>query len=174
MRIGLGSFLRALPIMRNRRLAVGVGVALPVAKRGLFFSSTTWIRKPSAEISIKIWPLALRNSGSISILLLISSRTISLRVRSLRAFSTSVTEESLMRRCSVSASARFSSPTTLEMLSPPPLIIRVASPEPWPPDRETRRGFWKYAEIPARSPAVVDPNTHISRKKAIMAVTKSA
>ena len=90
---------------------------------------------------MKSCPLIFFNSASASTLFSISPFTASFLVLSLRAFSTSVTDESLTRRCSVSASALDSTPAVLEILSPPPLIMRVVSPDPWPPLIETRIGF---------------------------------
>ena len=49
-----------------------------------------------------------------------------------------------------------------------------ASPEPDPPASATRSGVWKYSAIPLRSPSAVEPMSHINRKNAIIAVTKSA
>ena len=57
---------------------------------------------------------------------------------------------------------------------PPPWITDELSPLPEPPDIATFSGVWKYSEMPFRSPLVVEPSSHISRKKAIIAVTKSA
>ncbi len=42
------------------------------------------------------------------------------------------------------------------------------------PNNATLSGVLKYSDIPIRSPFVVEPNNHISRKNAIIAVTKSA
>ncbi|MNT62701.1 hypothetical protein D3C72_2004490 [compost metagenome] len=57
---------------------------------------------------------------------------------------------------------------------PPPGITAVASPAPSPPCSASFSGIWKYCEMPLRAPAEVEPSSHINRKKAIIAVTKSA
>ncbi len=49
-----------------------------------------------------------------------------------------------------------------------------APPAPEPPVIATLNGVRKYSEMPCRSPLVVEPRSHMSRKKAIIAVTKSA
>src|SRR6478672_6166986 len=60
------------------------------------------------------------------------------------------------------------------MSAPPPLTMLVASPAPEPPMSEILSGVLKYSEMPFRSALVVEPSSHISRKNAIIAVTKSA
>ena len=50
----------------------------------------------------------------------------------------------------------------------------LASPEPSPPLIATLKGFWKYSAMPCSEPLVVEPSSHMSRKNAIIAVTKSA
>ncbi len=57
---------------------------------------------------------------------------------------------------------------------PPPLMTLEASPEPEPPCMATFSGVEKYSAMPCRSPLAVEPSSHMSRKKAIIAVTKSA
>ena len=47
-------------------------------------------------------------------------------------------------------------------------------PEPSPPCIATLSGEAKYEAMPCSSPLAVEPSSHISKKKAIMAVTKSA
>ncbi|MEZ5701731.1 MAG: hypothetical protein R3E42_06835 [Burkholderiaceae bacterium] len=47
-------------------------------------------------------------------------------------------------------------------------------PVPSPPIKEIFAGEVKYSAMPLRSPLEVEPKSHINRKKAIMAVTKSA
>ena len=74
----------------------------------------------------------------------------------------------------LSPSSFLAWPALCVRLGPPPWIRVVASPEPAPPDIDTRNGDWKYSEMPFRSPCVVEPSSHISRKNAIIAVTKSA
>jgi hypothetical protein len=80
-----------------------------------------------------------------------------------------------LRRClRLCASPRLTAPAARVRSSPPPVTTELESPEPSPPDSETCSGDWKYSEMPLRSPLVVEPSSHMSRKKAIMAVTKSA
>ena len=43
-----------------------------------------------------------------------------------------------------------------------------------PPSSDTFIGFWKKSAMPFLSPSLVEPSSHISRKNAISAVTKSA
>ena len=50
----------------------------------------------------------------------------------------------------------------------------VIAPEPEPPCCATLSGFSKNSAMPCRSPWAVEPSSHMSRKKAIIAVTKSA
>ena len=57
---------------------------------------------------------------------------------------------------------------------PPPRSRLDESPAPEPPISETRSGELKKSAMPFLSPSVVEPSSHIRRKKAIMAVTKSA
>ena len=57
---------------------------------------------------------------------------------------------------------------------PPPWITELLSPLPEPPAIATFSGVLKNSEMPFKSPFDVEPSSHISRKKAIMAVTKSA
>jgi hypothetical protein len=47
-------------------------------------------------------------------------------------------------------------------------------PLPEPPASATFRGVLKYSAMPCKSPLAVDPSSYINRKKAIIAVTKSA
>src|SRR5439155_19467878 len=47
-------------------------------------------------------------------------------------------------------------------------------PEPLPPISATFSGELKKSAMPFLSPSVVEPSSHISRKNAIIAVTKSA
>ena len=49
-----------------------------------------------------------------------------------------------------------------------------ASPLPEPPCIATLSGVLKYSAMPDRSPFAVEPSSHINRKNAIIAVTKSA
>ena len=51
---------------------------------------------------------------------------------------------------------------------------QLLSPEPEPPSIATFSGFLKCSAMPSRSPLEVEPSSHMSRKKAIIAVTKSA
>ena len=71
-------------------------------------------------------------------------------------------------------SPRRSAPIVRVSSVPPPLITDELSPEPLPPDNATFSGVRKYSAMPWRSPLVVEPSSHISRKNAIIAVTKSA
>jgi hypothetical protein len=48
------------------------------------------------------------------------------------------------------------------------------SPEPEPPPTKPSADSGKNSAMPFRSPCVVEPSSHIRRKKAIIAVTKSA
>ena len=57
---------------------------------------------------------------------------------------------------------------------PPPWMTLVAAPLPSPPIMATFKGCWKYSEMPSICALVVEPSSHMSRKKAIIAVTKSA
>ena len=50
----------------------------------------------------------------------------------------------------------------------------VVSPEPSPPASATFSGVLKYSAMPASVPCDTDDSSHISRKNAIIAVTKSA
>ena len=54
------------------------------------------------------------------------------------------------------------------------ILLAYAFAEPLPPIRETLSGALKKSAMPFLSPSVVEPSSHISRKKAIFAVTKSA
>ena len=58
--------------------------------------------------------------------------------------------------------------------APPPRTTCDESPEPLPPSSETLSGALKKSAMPFLSPSVVEPSSHISRKNAIIAVTKSA
>src|SRR3954466_2202282 len=60
------------------------------------------------------------------------------------------------------------------MSAPPLLMMLVASPAPEPPMSEILSGVLKNSEMPFKSALVVEPSSHISRKNAIIAVTKSA
>ena len=53
-------------------------------------------------------------------------------------------------------------------------ITLVESPAPEPPMSEILSGVLKNSAIPCNSALVVEPSSHISRKNAIIAVTKSA
>jgi hypothetical protein len=57
---------------------------------------------------------------------------------------------------------------------PPPRTTCDESPEPLPPSSATLSGALKKSAMPFLSPSVVEPSSHISRKNAIIAVTKSA
>lgn len=54
------------------------------------------------------------------------------------------------------------------------MITEELSPLPEPPCMATLSGVLKNSEIPFKSPLVVEPSNHISKKNAIIAVTKSA
>ena len=73
-----------------------------------------------------------------------------------------------------SASPPSTRPADLLRSSPPPVMMLSLLPEPSPPSKDTLTGWLKKSAMPLRSPLVVEPSSHISRKKAIMAVTKSA
>ena len=57
---------------------------------------------------------------------------------------------------------------------PPPGTGAVRSPTPLPPISDSFSGCWKYSEIPFSVFSLAELSSHISRKKAIIAVTKSA
>ena len=57
---------------------------------------------------------------------------------------------------------------------PPPRTTCDESPAPLPPISATLSGALKKSAMPFLSPSVVEPSSHISRKNAIIAVTKSA
>ena len=73
-----------------------------------------------------------------------------------------------------STSPSFTWPVVRERSVPPPRSTCDESPEPEPPISDTRSGELKKSAMPFLSPSVVEPSSHISRKNAIMAVTKSA
>ena len=56
----------------------------------------------------------------------------------------------------------------------PPVSTLTGSPATLPDVTATRSGVRKYSEMPSRSAWADVVSSHISRKKAIMAVTKSA
>jgi hypothetical protein len=104
---------------------------------------------------------------------------------STRAFSASSLACSA-RRCSACSAFRLSRrflawvspsltwPVVRVRSAPPPRTTDDESPEPLPPSSETLSGALKKSAMPFLSPSVVEPSSHISRKNAIIAVTKSA
>ena len=57
---------------------------------------------------------------------------------------------------------------------PPPRTTCDESPAPLPPSSATLSGALKKSAMPFLSPSVVEPSSHMRRKNAIIAVTKSA
>ena len=82
------------------------------------------------------------------------------------------------RSSSVSADFRSStlrtSPSLRLASAPPPLITLLRSDTDVPPASATLIGVLKYSAIPSSLALEVELISHISRKKAIIAVTKSA
>ena len=73
-----------------------------------------------------------------------------------------------------SPSACLTWPPWRDRSVPPPLMTCDESPEPLPPISATFSGELKKSAMPFLSPSVVEPSSHMSRKNAIIAVTKSA
>ena len=71
-------------------------------------------------------------------------------------------------------STGFTCPCFFVTSLPPPLITDSLAPTALPLLNATLSGVLKYCSIPSNCAFEVDPSNHMSRKKAIIAVTKSA
>ena len=140
---------------------------------GRFCLSTIWMRRPSGVMSSSSWSL---NGSSAWLLLMASSSS---------CFSSSSRRFSRSRSSAVTDFCWFWNGSELlprEMsVAPPSLIIEVlAPPGPAMPGDgvlllpSSVLGLRKYSEMAARSGLLVVASSHITRKKAIIAVTKSA
>ena len=151
----------------------GFTTAEPESNIGRAWSSTIWMRRPSAVMSIFTCERSSRSLGLRSI----ASSTRWRTCRACCSFSFCSSSGSACRLTLAfccSTSPRLTSPTVRVRSSPPPFRTLELSPEPDPPISATWRGVLKWSAMPFRSPFVVEPSSHISRKKAIIAVTKSA
>ena len=145
----------------------------PESNIGRFWSSTIWIRKPSGVTSIRTWLRSSRRRGLRSIASSTSARTLRACASDIFCISSgSACRLTFALGCSTSP--RLTCPVVRVRSSPPPLITLELSPDPEPPSIATCSGVLKWSAMPLRSPFVVDPSSHISRKNAIIAVTKSA
>ena len=159
--MGFSTSLSSLPMVRiSSRICGDSTVLLPEAKSGFLFASTIWMDRPSTVISSRIWSRRASRAGTF--MMDASSRSLSF--------------------CSFT-SFFLSLPFVMPLLTWPSLRVRsvpppgtgaVASPTPAPPISDSFSGCWKYSEMPFRVFSLAELSSHISRKKAIMAVTKSA
>ena len=147
-------------------------MALPMSNIGRFWSSTIWICRPSGVTSMRICERYSFSVALLEIMASILARKAWMRWASCCARWRLVS--TWRRWLSLSASERLTWPYTLVRSLPPPGMTLELLPEPSPPAIATLRGELKYAAIPCRSPLEVEPSSHISRKKAIIAVMKSA
>ncbi len=143
----------------------GCRVALAIANIGRFCSSTICIRKPSLVMSINSCFLNWRSVGLASIACSIFFFSDSSACRSRRSSSVSADFRSSTLR---------TSPSLRVTSLPPPLMTLLRSDAEEPPLIATFSGVLKYSAMPSSVALDVELSSHISRKKAIIAVTKSA
>ena len=135
-------------------------VLLPEANSGFLLASTIWMDRPSTVISRRIWS---RRASSAGTCMMDASR----RSFSFCSFTSFFESLPLVMPLLTWPSLRVRS-------VPPPGTGAVASPTPLPPIRDSLSGCWKYSEMPFSVFSLAELSSHISRKKAIIAVTKSA
>ena len=151
----------------------GLTLALPLSNIGRFSSSTIWMRRPSAVMSSRICDLSAASLALPPICASTLSLSSCKRSCSARFCSALKACRLIVLRCG-GFSPLLTWPPWRDRSVPPPLTTCDESPEPLPPISATFSGELKKSAMPFLSPSVVEPRSHISRKNAIIAVTKSA
>ncbi|MCY1532813.1 hypothetical protein D9M68_681030 [compost metagenome] len=146
----------------SRRMArmCGTTRALASSNMGRFSLSTICRRRPSVVMSMRICERNCWNTGLFSIS---SSSFFFISARRLASAASSL-----------SASVWRTSPSACITSAPPPGIMLVLMLLLSPPASATRSGMRKCSAMPSRCLGLEIDSSHITRKKAIMAVMKSA